>query len=88
MSSADFFYISVGTGFWIIVAVTVFAGYHAVETMKDLRTAVGEVRGMAQNLEMLKNGIKVGVLTLVSNLLGKTSKGGGSRGTRQQQQEE
>ena len=66
MTAADFFYVSAGIGIWVEVAFVVVA---AVQIM----TLVWEIkRGLKQageDLQKVKEGIKVGAATFVGNLL-------------------
>lgn len=75
--AATFFYISVGLSVWIIVGALVIVLREVQLTIRSMREVVSDVKHSVADLELLKKGIKVGVLTLVSNVIGgKYAKGG------------
>lgn len=78
---ANFYYLSVGVAVWIAVAALVFVAIEIIRTLKATQTILTDVKKSVADLELLKTSIKVGVMTLVSNLLGKKNqlKGGASK---------
>ena len=66
MSAADFFYISAGVGIWVGVVFTVVATVQVMMLVWEVKRGL---RQAGQDLQKVKEGIKVGAATFVGNML-------------------
>lgn len=71
---ANFFYLSVGIAVWVAVTALVFVAVEVINTLKATQTLLTDVKKSVADLELLKTSIKVGIMTLIGNLLGRKSK--------------
>jgi division protein CdvB (Snf7/Vps24/ESCRT-III family) len=76
VTSVDYFYFSLGTGFTVLVVCAVFVSVEVVRILKDVREVSEKVSGVATDVSMLKDGIKMAIMNLVQNFLEKAMKGG------------
>ncbi|KKU64150.1 MAG: hypothetical protein UX87_C0010G0024 [Candidatus Amesbacteria bacterium GW2011_GWA1_47_16] len=79
MNSADFFYYISAVAFTVMAGFVSWAAYHLVETLKELKTVLEDVKDTTHDLTMLKTGLKAGALNLIGNLLSRPKKKGGDR---------
>jgi len=68
------FYISASLAFWIIVGVWIVIAIEVIAVVRVIKKAINKVGNTVDELEMVKNSIKLGVLSLIGNIVGK--KGG------------
>jgi hypothetical protein len=78
MTPVDFFYISLGAGFLILVGCVVTVTVQIWKILTDVKSVTGDVAGVASDLTSLKEGIKVAGISLVQNLLEKAKQKGGA----------
>ena len=78
MSASDFFYISLGVGFLVLIACGVALTWQFWKILSDVRKVSFEVADVVGDVYLLKKGLKVAVLTFVQNMLEK-AKGGGDK---------
>lgn len=78
MAATDFFYISLGGGFLILVGCAVVVTIQVRKILMDIQSVTEDVAGTASDLAMLKDGVKVAAITFVQNMLEKAKKKGGA----------
>lgn len=76
MTSIDYFYLSLGTGFVILVGCAVLITVEIYRILQDVRGVSEKVMGVATDVSALKDGVKLAVLTLIQGLLEKAKRGG------------
>jgi len=71
MSTVDFFYISLGAGFLILVGCGVAITVQVWQILAEVKSVAQDVSGTTSDLASLKDGIKVAVINLTQGLLEK-----------------
>lgn len=88
MGASDFFYISLGGGFLILVGCAVAVTVRIWRILGDVQSVTEDVADTAADVAQLKDGVKVAVINLVQNLLEKAkSKGGASKKNDKEEEE-
>lgn len=75
MTSQDFLYYSLGSGFLILVGFASYAFYNLSLTLKESTSILTKVDDITKDVESLKNVIKNGILYLTSIFQKKEVKG-------------
>jgi hypothetical protein len=78
MGAVDFFYMSLGGGFLILVLCAVVITVQVWRILADVQSVTEDAAGVATDLATLKEGVKVAVINLVQNVLEKAKKKGGA----------
>ncbi len=76
MTSLDYFYLCLGTGFVVLVICAVAITAEVFRILQNVRVVSEKAKGVATDAAALKDGIKLAVLTLVQSVLPKIKKGG------------
>lgn len=74
MGTQDFLFFALGGGFLILVGFLSFAAYRLAQFLKTLTLIFQDAKNITNNIAMLKNWIKLGLLNLLSLFLNKVSK--------------
>ena len=77
MTSLNVLYYSLAVGFLVLVGFLSYSAYSLSETLKKLTSILTKVDDVARDVDELKNGIKNGILTLMSMFV---KKGGDKHG--------
>lgn len=72
-----FFYISAGLAVWITVIGLLVIIVEVVQMLRMLKKIMANVQSGIADLDALKSGIKLGVLSMVSNVIGSRKSRGG-----------
>jgi hypothetical protein len=68
MTSLDFLYFALGIGFLSLAGFVSYAAYQAALTLKAARRIIEDVEDTVLDFVMLKDGMKMGVLSVLTNL--------------------
>ena len=79
MGSQDFLNYSVALGFLILVGFLSYAAFNLSKALKKTTSILTKVDDVAKDVDDLKNGIKSGILTLISMFIKK----GGDKNVKQ-----
>jgi hypothetical protein len=71
MISQNFLYYSLAIGFLILVGFLSYAAFNLSKTLKETTSILTKVDDVAKDVDDLKNGIKSGILTLISMFIKK-----------------
>lgn len=71
MISQNFLYCSLAIGFLILVGFLSYAAFNLSKTLKEATSILTKVDDVAKDVDELKNGIKSGILTLISMFIKK-----------------
>ncbi len=71
MGSQDFLNYSVASGFLILVGFLSYVAFNLSKTLKETTSILTKVDDVAKDVDDLKNGIKSGILTLISMFIKK-----------------
>ena len=71
MSAVEFFYVSLGAGFLILVGCAVVVTVQIWRILADVKSVTEDVSGTTADLASLKDGIKMTVINLTQGLLEK-----------------
>lgn len=71
MISQNFLYYSLAIGFLILVGFLSYAAFNLSKTLKETTSILTKVDDVAKDVDELKNGIKSGILTLISMFIKK-----------------
>lgn len=55
----------------LITGAVIYVAYHLVNALKSIKEVADDVRDTTSDIHAVKEGLKVGALTLVSTILGK-----------------
>lgn len=69
MASADVFYYVVALSFAILAVFLSWACYRTVRTLEKVDGILDEIKGMANEIEIFRSGIKIGLVSLISALV-------------------
>ncbi|MDD2823402.1 MAG: hypothetical protein PHQ59_04980 [Candidatus Daviesbacteria bacterium] len=65
MTSQDFLFLSLGTGFLILAGFISYAAYHLAQSLKTLKLILENAEDVSEDIDKLKNTIKFGLLDLL-----------------------
>ncbi|GEM_PF-3391598 len=76
MNAPALYYWVVGIGFTVITLVVVVAAYEIIITLRVVRGLLNNIKNSTDDLKIIQNSVKVGVLTFLSRALSVGKKGG------------
>ncbi|GEM_PF-3930514 len=71
LSSQDFFYYMAGISLTIIAIAITYAVIQLGQTLKTINEISQEIKSGVKNVSFIKNGIKVGILSVIQKIIGK-----------------
>ncbi len=71
MNPQEFFYFSLGFGFLILAGFLSFAAFYVGKSFKSLSQILEDTGDITRDVNMLKNGLKVGILSFLEMFLKK-----------------
>lgn len=80
MTLQDLFYLTMSLSAIIITATLIYIAYLAVNTLKLLQTVLQGVKETGESLSVIKDGLQLGALTFVGELISKIRGGGEKNG--------
>ena len=76
MTPADLFYYTSAFALILFIAVFLYLTYRFIILLRLLQEILENIKGTTRELETVKQGLKVGGLTLLSKILGKPKERG------------
>lgn len=84
MTANQFFFYTAGLAALVFTAVVVFLAYQVYITLKVVRKSAQSVKGAVKEIKVVKETVKVGILSFATSLLGKIlGKGGDGNGEKE-----
>jgi hypothetical protein len=81
MTANQFFYITAGIAALVFTGVIILLAYEIYITLKVVRKSVKSVKGAVKEIKVVKETLKVGVISFATSILGKVlGKGGDGNG--------
>lgn len=74
MNPIDFLYLSLALGWIVLVGFAAYGIYHFVETLKRVRIIMQRIDDTAHDITMVKDGLKLGFLSVISKIIGNTAR--------------
>jgi hypothetical protein len=71
MSSVDVFYLVVSICFVALASGMVYLAVRVTQTLNKVDHILAEVKGVTDEIDIFKKGLKMGLVTLISGLVGR-----------------
>jgi hypothetical protein len=71
MPAVDFFYVSLGAGFILLIVSLVVVAVQISRILENVRRVTGDAAEVTEDVTTIKNGIKIAILSVAQNFLEK-----------------
>jgi len=76
MNAADYYYVSLGTVSWLILGVLAYGVWEGIKVIRRIGDVVEDVKDTTRDISMVKNSLKMGLLSMAAKFMEKKGKGG------------